>query len=59
MDCMDNLGGHLEDRMKSMEDRMEETNRSIQGLVGRVTMLERAPLEEPRGQVANLREPRR
>ena len=45
--------------MKSMEDKMEETNRFVQGLVGRVTMLERAPLEEPHGQVADLREPRR
>ena len=45
--------------MKSMEDRMEETDRSVRGLVGRVTMLERAPLEESRGQIANLREPMR
>ena len=45
--------------MKSMEDKMEETDQSVQGLVGRVTMLERAPLEEPHSQVADLREPRR
>ena len=45
--------------MKSMEDRMEETDRSVRGLVGRVTMLERAPLEESHGQVADLRQPRR
>ena len=38
---------------------MEETDRSVRGLVGRVTMLERAPIEEPRGQIADLREPRR
>ena len=59
MDRIDNLGSRLEDRMKSMEDRMEETDRSVRGIVGRVTMLERAPLEEPHGQVADLREPRR
>ena len=59
MDHIDNLGGRLEDRMKSMEDRMEETDQSVRGLVGRVTMLERAPLEEPHGQVVDLREPRR
>ena len=39
--------------MKSMEDRMEETDWSVRGLVDRVTMLERAPLEEPHGQVGS------
>ena len=29
MDRMDNLGGCLEDRMKSMEDKMEETDRFV------------------------------
>ena len=29
MDHMDNLGGRLEDRMKSIEDRIEETDRSV------------------------------
>ena len=38
---------------------MEETDRSIRGLVGRVTILERAPIEEPCGQIADLRELRR
>ena len=38
---------------------MEESDRSVRGLVERVMMLERAPIEEPRGQVADPRELRR